>query len=121
MKIDPDNPLPEASFLYRRLLTFGGCIAILVLVGFALWRTPATDMLALAQTLLGVLVIWLVLYFGGASADDVGRLIASVKAPLGRAAPPLPAPRRARDAAAGPLPPPTVQGPTPTSPPWERS
>lgn len=112
MSVDPDNPLPEASFLYRRILTFAGCAILLGLVGWALYRTPPADMLAFAQTLLAVLVVWLVLYFAGASADDVGRLMASVKLPIGRAlAPPAPPPAEpAPPAAASPG----------AVPPWER-
>lgn len=105
--MEPDNPLPEASFLYRRILTFAGCAIILALVAWALVRTPPADMLAFAQTLLGVLVIWLLLYFAGASADDVGRLVASVKLPAARPPPASPPP---------PPPPPAASA----DPPWER-
>ena len=77
--IDPDNPLPEASFLWRRWLTFAASLALWGLLFLALPRIPGAHLLAFAQSIMVVLVVLWVLYFSGASADDIGRLIASAR------------------------------------------
>ncbi|WP_337186683.1 hypothetical protein [Phenylobacterium sp.] len=107
---DIDNPLPEASFFWRRLLTFGASVLLVGLLWFVAARMPAGHLLAFAQGLMTVIVILWVLYFGGASADDVGRLVASVRLPFGRGSSPAPDRPAARTA-----PPPITPGP-----PWER-
>lgn len=81
--IDPDNPLPEASFPWRRTVTIGASICLLGLNYLALERLPPRDLLAFTQgNLVLQLVVWL-LYFGGASAEEITRLVATLRLRLG--------------------------------------
>lgn len=83
-EIDPQDPLPEPSFLWRRLVTIG----LLVAMGLAVWwlapRVPSTDVL----TLLGWVLLFgfgaLTYYVAGASAADIGGLIANFKLRIGK-------------------------------------
>ena len=83
MATDPDNPLPEASFPWRRTITIGASISLLGSNYLALERLPPADLLAFTQgNLVLQLIVWL-LYFGGASAEEITRLIATLRLRLG--------------------------------------
>ncbi|MBP6876545.1 MAG: hypothetical protein KBC34_00865 [Phenylobacterium sp.] len=110
--IDPDNPLPEASFLWRRWLTFAASLALWGLLFLALPRIPGAHLLAFAQSIMIVLVVLWVLYFSGASADDIGRLIARAR-PAARELPPVDPPP-----AASPLARSIAGKPNPPLPDW---
>lgn len=77
--IDPQDPLPEASFRWRRALVFG---TGLLVAGFIWWRAPTlgpADTLVLIGWLLLLSVLDRVSYFGGASAEELIKLIASFR------------------------------------------
>lgn len=74
---DPQDPLPEPGFSWRRWLTFGVTMAIIALFWFLTWKLPASDLLAFSQGLMLLLALIWLLYMGGASATDVSRIIAS--------------------------------------------
>lgn len=82
--VDPDNPLPEASFPWRRTITIGASICLLGSNYLALERLPPADLLAFTQgNLVLQLMVWL-FYFGGASAEEITRLVATLRLRLGR-------------------------------------
>lgn len=86
--VDPDNPLPEASFPWRRTITIGASLCLLGSNYLALERLPPGDLLAFTQgNLVLQLIVWL-LYFGGASAEEITRLIATLRLRLGPQRPP---------------------------------
>lgn len=77
--VDPQDPLPEPSFKWRRALVFGSSAAVAV---FIWWQAPKLDPDA-TLTLIGWLLLLTVLdrvaYFGGASAADMIGLIANFR------------------------------------------
>lgn len=76
---DPQDPLPEPSFKWRRALVFGTAILV---AAFIYWRAPTlnADMtLTLVGWLLLLNVIDRVAYYGGASAADLIGLIANFR------------------------------------------
>lgn len=77
--INLQDPLPEASFLYRRLLTFGTVSACLLLIWRLTYVIPANDALGLCQALLLFAALMVVLYAAGASAGEISSLLANLK------------------------------------------
>ncbi len=77
--IDPDNPLPEPGFLWRRMMAFAVVAASLGLVWRLTYLIPAGDVLALAQAILLFAAMMLLLWAGGASAADISGILANLK------------------------------------------
>lgn len=77
---DPDNPLPEPSFHWRRWVTIGYVAITLVLLAGIVWKLsdggPLRD---IALALIGSQAFFAMLYMGGASAADIARIVASWK------------------------------------------
>lgn len=76
---DPQDPLPEASFFWRRLLTFLASAVLMWLLWLALHLLPTGDVLAFARGLMVLLALVWIVYFGGASATDIAGLLAVLK------------------------------------------
>ena len=76
---DPQDPLPEAGFLWRRLLTFTSSGALLLLLWLSLSRLPPGDVLAFAHGVMLLLALLWLSYFGGASALDITNILAVLK------------------------------------------
>lgn len=76
---DPDNPLPEPGFLWRRLMAFAVVAASLGLVWRLTYLIPSGDVLALAQAILLFAALMLLLWAGGASAADLSGILANLK------------------------------------------
>jgi hypothetical protein len=74
---DPQDPLPEPGFFWRRLLTFFASGALLGLLWLLAFKLPAGDLLAFAQGLMLLIALAWVLYMGGASATDLARVLQS--------------------------------------------
>lgn len=76
---DPQDPLPEPSFKWRRALVFGTAILV---AAFIYWRAPTLSA-SMTMTLIGWLLLVNVLdrvaYFGGASAADLIGLIGNFR------------------------------------------
>lgn len=90
--VDPQNPLPEASFFWRRVLTF---IVSFALLGLA-WHNAiqlhdlgvSSDLLSFAKWCIGLNGFVLLCYFVGPSAAEIVSMIQSasiVKKSLGLA------------------------------------
>lgn len=79
---EPDNPLPEPSFHWRRWVTIGYITVTLALLAGIVWKLsdggPLRD---IALALIGSQAFFALLYMGGASAADLARIIASWKKP----------------------------------------
>ena len=79
---DPDNPLPEPSFHWRRWVTIGYVSVTLALLAGIVWKLsdggPLRD---IALALIASQAFFAMLYMGGASAADIARIIASWKKP----------------------------------------
>lgn len=77
---DPDNPLPEPSFHWRRWVTIGYVSVTLALLAGIVWKLsdggPLRDV---ALALIGSQAFFALLYMGGASASDLARIVASWK------------------------------------------
>ena len=82
-EVDPQDPPPEPSFFWRRTIS----VAVLVASGVLVWwRAPhltAGDTLTLLLAVLAFDFGVLSFYFAGASAADIGGMIANVKLRLG--------------------------------------
>ena len=79
---EPDNPLPEPSFHWRRWVTIGYVSVTLALLAGIVWKLsdggPLRD---IALALIGSQAFFALLYMGGASAADLARIAASWKKP----------------------------------------
>lgn len=77
---NPDNPLPEPSFHWRRWVTIGYVTVTLALLAGIVWKLsdggPLRD---IALALIGSQAFFAMLYMGGASAADIARIVASWK------------------------------------------
>lgn len=79
--VDPQNPLPEASFFWRRVLTFVVCLALLGLA----WHNAiqlhdlgvSSDLLEFAKWCIGLNGFVLLCYFVGPSAAEIVSMIQS--------------------------------------------
>lgn len=77
--MNPQDPLPEASFPWRRALTFMATIGLWLLLDRIIVHLPPTDVLSYARGVMLLLgVLWL-LYFGGASSADIAQLLATLR------------------------------------------
>lgn len=107
---DADNPLPENGMGWRRLATFLFCGLLYALLWPALFKLPASDVLAFAQGVLFLMGLLLLYYFTGASAEEVTRLVGNLKLRLGRITKnepdPAPPPQTAADSRVPAAPPP---------------
>lgn len=81
--IDPQNPLPEPNFLWRRVLAFIVVIAALVLTSFiadSLHDLGAPDaLLTLAKWIIGLAALISTYYFVAPSASELTSMIQSAK------------------------------------------
>lgn len=76
---DPQDPLPDPSFPWRRALTFLASVGLWGLLYLVIARLPAGDVLAYARGVMLLLALVWLLYFAGASAADITRLLATLK------------------------------------------
>lgn len=108
---DPQDPLPEGSWGWRRLIVFLATAATYALLGWAIFKAPASDMEKIAANLMLLLGGILTLYLVAPSANQITELLATLKLRLR-------GPRLDNAKAA-----PTPEEPTPSisaKPPWER-
>ncbi len=76
MTHDPDNPLPEPSFRFRRWLTYGAIVVNSILIGWIVFKVDdARSLMWVALALVLSNVIFALLYMGGASANDLARIV----------------------------------------------
>lgn len=87
MTTDPQDPLPEQSFLYRRIFSYGVAISLIGLIAFVVWRIEGDDQLReIALYLCTLLFIVVTYYMVAPSAEHVVKMIQLGK--LWRSSPP---------------------------------
>ena len=78
MTHDADNPLPEPSFTFRRWLTYAVIAVNSGLTGWIIFKVDdARSLMWVALALVLSNVIFALLYMGGASANDIARIVKS--------------------------------------------
>ena len=75
--VNLQDPLPEGSMTWRRWITIGVTLALLVGLWFSLMKLPPGDVLEFAKCLMLLLFILWCFYFGGASLEEITRLVQS--------------------------------------------
>ncbi len=81
--IDPQDPLPEGSWLWRRAFTYGLSIACLVFIWFgveALWdMRQATAIFQITRYMIGILAVLITFYMVAPSAEQIVKLIQAAR------------------------------------------
>ncbi len=76
--MDAQDPLPEPSFRFRRILTYAVVAVNSVLTGWAIYKMDdARSLMWVALALILSNVVFALLYMGGASAADMARILKS--------------------------------------------
>lgn len=88
MKYDPQNPLPESQWLYRRIFTWSFTAIQLGLLGWTIWRMPAADLQLVALWQLGLLALVVTYYLLAPSAPELARIFAEIRGRLPFTRPP---------------------------------
>ncbi|WCS66508.1 hypothetical protein TMCBR2_gp023 [Caulobacter phage TMCBR2] len=78
-EIDPQDPLPDSSFLWRRVWTYALCVLLWVFAYTGLWRMPRTDVLEAVKWAFGLTGFAGLLYMAGASTKEITALLATLK------------------------------------------
>lgn len=87
MTADPQDPLPEPSFLYRRVFSYGTAISLIGLIAFVVWRIEGDEQLREIALYLCLLLFMVVTYYMVApSAEHVVKMVQLGK--LWRSSPP---------------------------------
>lgn len=76
---DLQDPLPEPSFKWRRLMAFFVVAACLGLVWRLTYLIPTNDALGAIHAVLMFAALMLLLWAGGASAADISTILANLK------------------------------------------
>lgn len=82
MKLDPQNPLPESQWLYRRLYTWSLTIAAIALLWWLVRRMPAEDLQLVALWIIGLLALVVTYYLLAPSAPELARIFAEIRGRL---------------------------------------
>lgn len=78
--IDPQDPLPEAKFTYRRIFSYSVSLALLAILAFIVWRMDDSDALRQLALYLCVLLFFVITYYMVApSAEQIVKLIQSAR------------------------------------------
>lgn len=105
--IDPQDPLPDSSFLWRRVYTYAGAAGFWIFCMCGLYRMPPSDVLEAVKAAMILSGFFGLLYMGGASAKEITGLLATLKLRLRGPRPhprvdPTPSPAQAAAAEADP-------------------
>lgn len=77
---DPQDPLPESAFLYRRIFSYGISICLIGLLALTVWRIDGADELRRVALYLCVLLFVVVTYYMLApSAEQVVKMMQTAK------------------------------------------
>ena len=78
--IDPQDPLPEPTFTYRRIFSYGLSLALIGLLAGVIWRMDDGDMLRQVALYLCVLLFFVITYYMVApSAEQIVKIIQAAK------------------------------------------
>lgn len=74
------TPLPEGTFFYRRIFTYGVAVALLALIGFGVWNMDSDAELKSVIFWLIILLWWNNTYYLVApTAEQIVRIIQSAR------------------------------------------
>lgn len=77
---DPQDPLPEGSFFYRRVFSYVLSICIIALLALVIWRIDGADELRRVALYLCLLLFMIVTYYMIApSAEQVVKMLQTAK------------------------------------------
>jgi hypothetical protein len=82
MTLDPQNPLPEGQWLFRRIFTWTLSVALLGLLGWIIWRMPAEGLQLVALWIIGLLALVVTYYLLAPSAPELARILAEIRGRL---------------------------------------
>lgn len=82
MTPDPQDPLPEGQWLYRRIFTWTFTAIQLALLGWTIRRMPAADLQLVALWQLGLLALVVTYYLLAPSAPQLARIFAEIRGRL---------------------------------------
>ena len=82
MTPDPQDPLPESRWLYRRLYTWSLTIAAIALLWWLVRRMPAEDLQLVALWIIGLLALVVTYYLLAPSAAELARIFAEIRGRL---------------------------------------
>ncbi len=77
--VDPQDPLPEGRWLWRRLIVFASVAAAYGLLFLAVRRALPEDMAGIARDLMILLGVILLFYLVAPSANQIAELLATLK------------------------------------------
>lgn len=91
---DPQDPLPEPKWLFRRLFTYLFVVVWTVLVGCISLRVPADDLQLIVLWLIGAVMLVTTYYLLAPSAEQLAQIFAAIRLRIGAPAraPSKPAP-----------------------------
>ncbi|PZU74140.1 MAG: hypothetical protein DI531_08180 [Brevundimonas sp.] len=79
---DPQDPLPEGQWLFRRIFTWTLTVALLGLLGWITWRMPADALQPVALWLIGLIALVVTYYLLAPSAAELARIFAELRVRL---------------------------------------
>jgi hypothetical protein len=82
MTPDPQDPLPEGQWLFRRIFTWSFIAIQLVLFGLTIRRMPAADLQLVALWQLGLQALVITYYLLAPSAPELARILAEIRGRL---------------------------------------
>lgn len=80
MTHDPQDPLPEIRFTYRRLFSFGACAAVFALLWRIVDQLQGDDALGeIAKWLIGLNALVVTYYMIAPSAEQIAKIIQAAR------------------------------------------
>lgn len=76
---NPNDPLPEGQWLFRRIYVWSLTVLLLALTAFAVWRSPPGQLQLIALWLIGLIGLIATYYLLAPSAPELARLIAEFR------------------------------------------
>lgn len=79
MRQNPQDPLPEGQWLFRRIFTWSLTVVLLGLLGWIIWRMPADGLQLVALWLIGLIALVVTYYLLAPSAAELARIFAEIR------------------------------------------
>lgn len=79
MTPDPQDPLPEGQWLFRRIFTWTLTVLLLGLLAWMAWRMPADALQPVALWLIGLIALVVTYYLLAPSAAELARIFAELR------------------------------------------
>ena len=76
---EPQDPLPEGQWLFRRIFTWTLTVALLALLGWIIARMPADALQPIALWLIGLIALVVTYYLLAPSAAELARIFAELR------------------------------------------